>query len=180
MNKKRIFFGFPVNKILTGKLIDFKEKFIQKDQYNAEYKWVKANNYHLTLLFVGSVYEDEISLICSKAERILAKESDFSLRQAHFIAFPPRKPKMIWLEFEPSQTFNKIAMDFRKLILESDKSGQAKPHITLARIKKGFMNEQMWKLYNTVEMQCNKVHLYESELTPNGPIYSILKTFELK
>jgi len=179
MKKKRIFFGFPIDKILTGKLIDFKEKIVQNRNYNIEYKWVKAENYHLTLLFVGSVFEDEIALICNKAEKILAKVSDFNLKQVHFIAFPTRKPKMIWLKFEHSHTFENIVLDFRKSFLESDKLSQAIPHITLARIKRGSMKEQMWGINDKVNLQCNTVHLYESELTPDGPIYTILKTFDL-
>jgi 2'-5' RNA ligase len=180
MKKKRVFFGFPVNKILTGKLSDFKKIITLKTDYSSDYKWVKDKNYHLTLLFVGQVYENEISSICSIAEKIFGETKSFVLKPIHFTTFPHRKPKMIWLQFETSETFGKLVFDFRKSILKSDKSGQAIPHITLARLKRITIKDQSWKIEAKPELLCDTVNLYESELTPEGPIYSIIKTFKLK
>lgn len=114
MKTKRIFIGFPINKILTVKLLDFRLKLAQNILHSVDLKWVKDKNYHLTLLFIGSVKEDEITPIFSLVEKIHADVSDFNLITSQITTFPHRKPKMIWCEFQPSETFGKLVNIFKK------------------------------------------------------------------
>ena len=62
MKNKRIFWGISIDKILTGKMIDFKNNFAEYQSQSPVYKWIKTENYHLTVLFVGSVFENKIPL----------------------------------------------------------------------------------------------------------------------
>jgi 2'-5' RNA ligase len=179
MKNKRLFIGFSLNKILTTKINDFKDNFIKKRGYIPEYKWVKPENYHLTLLFVGSVSEKEIPSICDISEKIFAETKSFDLEPTNFTSFPHRKPKMIWLRFENSEVFKKLVFDLRESILKSYNTGQAIPHVTLARIKRMSINDQSWEMEGKCDLFCDTAHLYESELKPEGSIYSIIKSFRL-
>jgi 2'-5' RNA ligase len=177
MKNKRLFIGFPINKILTTKITGFRDDFVKIKGYIPEYKWVKSENYHLTILFIGSVLENEIQSICTSVEKIFAQTQSFVLKPDCFTAFPSGKPQMIWLRFENSEAFGKLVFDLRKLILKSNKPSRAIPHVTLARIKRINIKDQSWEIKGKHELLCDTANLYESVLTPEGPVYSIIKNY---
>ena len=60
------------------------------------------------------------------------------------------------------------------------------PHLTIARMKSGRNKEQLKEALQQVEhrefgsMIVEKIILYESELTPEGPVYTIVGEFPLQ
>ena len=179
MKNKRVFWGISVNKILTRKLIEFKDDFTKNQSQEPVNKWVKVENYHLTLLFVGSISENKIPSICMKAEKLFLETSSFDLQTKFFTTFPHRKSRMIWLEFTRSEPFEKLAFELSKSVLNTQPSGKIIPHITLTRFKHGSLTDRSWPIDPKLILSCKKINLYESVLTPEGPIYSIIKSFEL-
>jgi len=179
MKNKRIFWGISVNKILTGKLNEFRYEFIQNQSQSSVNKWVKTENYHLTLLFIGPIPENKIHSICLKAEKLFYETSDFYLQPKFFTTFPYRKPRMIWLEFIRSEAFEKLVMELRKSVLITQTSGKIIPHITLTRFKHDSLTDRSWPIDPSLKLLCNKINLYESELTPEGPIYTVIRSFDL-
>lgn len=180
MKNKRIFWGISVGKILTGKLIDFKNNLAEYESQTPVYKWIKTENYHLTVLFVGSVSENKIPSICLKAEKLFLETSTFNLQPKFFTTFPSRKSRMIWLEFMRSEPFEKLVNELSKSIFNTAPSNNVIPHITLTRFKHGSLTDRSWPIDPELRLSCNKINLYESVLTPEGPIYSIIRTFDLK
>jgi 2'-5' RNA ligase len=180
MKNKRVFWGISIEKILTSKLTEFKDEFTNKQGQTSVNKWVKKENYHLTLLFIASISENKIPLICKKAEKLFLETSSFNLYPKYFTTFPRRKSRMIWLEFIRSEPFEKLAFELSKSILNIQPSNKIIPHITLTRFKHGLLTDRSWPIDPKLKLSCDKVHLYESMLTPAGPIYSIIKTFYLK
>jgi len=180
MKNKRIFWDISVNKILTRKLIEFRNDFTQNESQASVNKWVKAENYHLTLLFVGSISENKILPICCKAEKLFLKTSHFDLHPKFFTTFPHRKTRMIWLEFIRSEPFEKLVNELSSSIFNIRNSSRIIPHITLTRFKQGSLTDRSWSIDPKLKLKCSKINLYESELTPEGPIYTIIKSFDLK
>lgn len=180
MKNKRIFWGISVDKILTSKLIKFKNDFIKNQSQDTVYKWVKSENYHLTLLFIGSISENKIPSICWKAEKLFSETSSFNLQAKFITTFPHRKTRMIWLEFSRSVPFEKLVFGLSNSVFNVQSPNMIIPHITLARFKHGSLTDRSWPIDPELKLSCTKVNLYESVLTPDGPIYSIIKTFDLK
>jgi len=60
------------------------------------------------------------------------------------------------------------------------------PHVTIARIKSSQHTKQLKSVLAQVKtiafgkMDINKVVLYESVLTPNGPVYTIIEEFPFR
>jgi 2'-5' RNA ligase len=180
MKNKRIFLGISTEKILTNKLTEFRPVFANTQGQIPVNKWVKAKNLHLTLLFIGSISEIKIPIICRKAENLISETSSFNLYPKYFTTFPRKKSRMIWLEFIRSEPFEKLATELNMSIFKTQPSGMIIPHITLTRFKQGSLTDRSWPIDPKLKLSCDKVHLYESMLTPAGPIYSIIKTFYLK
>ena len=179
MKNKRVFWGISVDKILTRKLIEFRSEFTQNESQSPVFKWVKIENHHLTVLFVGSISENKIHPICRKAEKLFSKTSGFDLHPKFFTTFPHRKTRVIWLEFIRSKPFEKLAFELSNSVLNTQPSGKIIPHITLTRFKYGSLTDRSWPIDPKLKLSCKKINLYESVLTPEGPIYSIIKSFKL-
>ena len=179
MKNKRIFWGISVNKILTNKLIEFKNEFAKKPSQDTVNKWVMEENYHLSLLFVGSVSENKIHSICQNFEKLFLETSSFKLYPKYFTTFPHQKSRMIWLEFIRSEPFEKLATELSKSFFNSQPSNRIIPHITLTRFKHGSLTDRSWPIDPKLTLSCENINLYESVLTPERPIYTIIKTFNL-
>ena len=180
MKNKRIFWGISVDKILTSKLIEFRHEFAQYQSQAPVNKWVKAKNYHLTLLFIGSISENKIPSICRKAEKLFSETSDFKLQPKFITTFPHRKSRMIWLEFIRSEPFEKLVIELSNLVFKTQPSNQIIPHITLTRFKHDSLTDRSWPIDPSLKLLCKKINLYESVLTPEGPIYTVIQSFDLK
>lgn len=179
MKNKRIFWGISVDKILTSKLMGFREEFAQNHSQESVNKWVKEQNYHLTLLFIASISENKIPSICRKAEKLFSKTSGFKFQPKYFTTFPHRNPSMIWLEFIRSVPFEKLVFELTNSVLKKHTAGMIIPHITLTRFKRGSLTDRSWPIDPELKLSCRKINLYESVLTPDGPIYSIIESFKL-
>lgn len=140
-------------------------------------RWIPSTNWHLTLAFLGdqpphrldTLWEELIPLIKPHHSIPLSAESisRFPDAKSSIIAVLLKKnPELLLLQKAIAKTcgHHNISLDKRDF----------KPHITLARIRKGhrvdFMDQPM-----TVEDIGSKVALYNSELTPAGSIYTQLK-----
>ncbi|MEG1555286.1 MAG: 2'-5' RNA ligase family protein, partial [Bacteroidales bacterium] len=63
--------------------------------------------------------------------------------------------------------------------------GNFVPHITLGRIKKVDDKKHFWKLIDTSKpdftqvISIDEIILFQSKLTPSGPLYKVIETFSL-
>ena len=180
MKNKRLFLGFPVDKILTTRLENFKKYFGHDLTHIPGFKWVAKSNFHLTLLFIGSVPAAEIPEILKKCEKVFSESREFDLTTKFFTVFPYRKPRMIWLEFERSEIYENLVEKIHRSIFGQTNGKRALPHITLARFKGRITPDLQWPVEPPINLSCRKVNLYESDLKPGGAVYRIMKSYELK
>ena len=77
----------------------------------------------------------------------------------------------------------KLFTNFNELDFISPEDRKYTPHITLGRIKEKLSELETEKIANiefSDSFMVDEIHLFESQLTSEGPVYNILKTFELK
>ena len=152
---------------------------VQQELIDNSAKLKFTSSFHITLKFLGEVNREELPNIISKLNKINFRK--FRLNSDKIGTFPNKKNiKVIWLGIEQSE-------DLLELQRKIDKSlpGESKfhPHVTLARVsfmkdKKSLINT-LNRIENTkMPFEVNKFILYESHLTPKGPIYSVIKEFK--
>ncbi len=150
--------------------------------------WVKEENLHLTLLFLGDVDSARIP----ELDRILAAASGrgapFDLALKGLELFPYKAPRLIWASLEAredslNQWRKSLLSDIRAEGFEPD----AKPlklHITLGRIKSALPPDlERDILQSEVERGAfayDSVTLYRSVLKPEGPTYHSLSQYLLR
>jgi RNA 2',3'-cyclic 3'-phosphodiesterase len=99
-------------------------------------RWIDAENYHVTLRFIGDVDDEiaqEIAWMLGKVRR-----RDFELRLEGLSAFGGRKPRAIVAAVAPSPSVMELQAEHERLMqrVGLDPEGRKyTPHVTLARLR---------------------------------------------
>jgi len=149
-------------------------------------KWVEQENLHLTLLFLGEVDERELLAICRAAQGAVAEIPSFNLTIEHAGCFPnARRPRTLWVGVgtgaqEVIAVHDALEGPLLELGCYRREERQYTPHVTLGRVKSdrpadalaaALQKHQAW---NAGESRVREVHIMSSQLTPKGPIYTII------
>jgi 2'-5' RNA ligase len=150
-------------------------------------RWVAVENIHLTLKFLGDIWEDNIKAI---SDLLLAKTKSvptFEIELGGLGVFPnPRKPTVIWVGVAAPE----ILTDLQKL-LETELSQLGlpaeqrpfSPHLTLARVRREARTADLQRIGEIIastriaapaEGRIDSVTLFRSDLKPSGAVYNAL------
>ncbi|MCM8781418.1 MAG: RNA 2',3'-cyclic phosphodiesterase [Candidatus Omnitrophica bacterium] len=160
----------------------------------ADVKWVEAKNIHLTLKFLGEVDEEKIDKVIRILEETARDKDRFYIHLNSCGAFPNLKfPRVIWVGIDKGNVeTTQIAISLEEKLAKLGIPKEKRPfssHITLGRVKSGLnrqrLNEELTRIeknlsFPTQEYQIKKIALFKSTLTPNGPIYEVIKEANLK
>ena len=143
-------------------------------------RWVRAEQLHLTLRFIGEVEGSFYKEIKEGLKDVT--ENSFSIHLNALGHFPPRKtPRVLWAGVEKNGPLvhlrNRINSVLFGLGLEPEKRKYS-PHITIARLNNTHISKvadylAINGLFDTNPFTVSKFSLYSSVLTPNGAIHKI-------
>ncbi len=151
--------------------------------------WVKPDNFHLTLKFLGKTPEEKLPDIRTALQHVSAQTKPFSMKMTGTGIFGSSyKPRVLWFGVENDTAIHQLG----KMVLNSlDKAGfpgdrqNFVPHLTVGRIKK----IEHKKIFQDAvadhrhdflqEFMVDNIILYESLLKPAGVIYRIVMEFPL-
>lgn len=159
----------------------------------AEVSWVKPHNIHLTLKFLGEVDEKLLHAIGASLDRIVKSHKRVDLRIAEIGAFPSlNRPRVIWAgidkgDNEVKTLAQEIESEMSRLGLTPEEK-EFSSHITIGRVRSGLNNTALvlelpkineFIRQENLEFSAERINLYKSTLTPQGPIYEALKEVSL-
>src|SRR3989344_718565 len=143
----------------------------------ADLNLVSLENLHFTLKFLGDVDKENIPDIVEKISSI--KQRPFKVKVQSMGFFPSlEKINVVWVGTESEELISlmkKINIDLDEI--RKNEFKEEIPHLTIARVKSGKNREKLKELIvnhkNDVfgEMAVDRIILFESKLTPQGPIY---------
>ncbi len=183
----RLFIALPLpDSVILQKLIDQLRHQLAHEKIN----WVKTQNLHLTLKFLGAVQSAQIPEIVATTGNCVRYFQRFSLDFNKTGIFGSRyDPKVLWLGLNaPSETLLSLTDD---LLNQLDAIGFKRdrqnfvPHLTLGRIKQLNHKPLFQQLVQNIPQQSylkaeiGEVMLYESILHKTGPEYQIVERFKL-
>jgi RNA 2',3'-cyclic 3'-phosphodiesterase len=186
---KRLFLGIALNE----EWIDYINSFIQLNT-ELKIKWIPEDNWHFTVLFMGSVPLNIIFLLEIKLQEVFSQNIGFYIDFEKFIYAPSaRKARMIWAKGMKNRDFDIICKESLSTVekLFKDKNlpfnmslhKENIPHVTLSRLKTfGKNNYPELNLPEKipVPLPCSEIILFESRLKPSGSEYCKLAAFKLK
>ena len=153
--------------------------------------WVKPQNMHVTIKFMGDVEESHISDIIEKVAPIVTRTPAFSLHCLGIGIFPNWKyPKVIWAGLSgevdaPIALHNEIEAALADMGLKKDER-EFRLHLTIGRTKGIRSGSSVAKRVEALEVidfgsfNVSELTLFKSELGADGPLYTPVKKFELK
>lgn len=153
-------------------------------QVGCDVKWVAPKNIHLTLKFLGDVEEAKIDDIKNVLTRISSGEKAFKISLFKLGAFPSvNRPRVLWAGIDRGcAEVEKIASlaeeGLEKIGFPKEKRPMS-AHLTLGRVKSGKNKDALSAKILSLEVrpvssEINHIALFQSTLTPKGPIYSVL------
>ena len=151
-------------------------------------KWVKPNNLHLTLKFLGPTREDKIEYISDILEDTAGGFTRFNVSVSGFGAFPSsHNPKVIWAGLKADDVLYKIQKDI-DISLESlgfvKEKRPFSPHLTIGRLRDSRAKKKLRDALEQIRtepgsFEAEKITFYKSGLMPEGPVYTGLKSVKL-
>ncbi len=165
----RLFIGVPLPEDVKDLLVSVQRKISMLDN---RLTLVKRDNLHITLYFIGESDPSNINL------SINYKSFKATLNGISFF----KHNNVIRVIYSPVISDELVTL--HDLITKQLGVNESFiPHVTLARVKfvkdtrklEDFCN----KLNINTEFIIDKFNIYSSKLTPKGPIYKIIKSFEL-
>jgi len=153
-------------------------------------RWVRPENIHLTLKFIGDTPETEIDKISAALLQAASLSSPMVLNANSIGIFPNiRKPRVLWAGLEGQ--VEELCCLQRELDVQLETLGfkrDKKPfrgHLTLGRFKQGGnvgpVSEAVQKYQDTNfgVINVNDIALFLSDLKPSGPVYKKLASAAL-
>jgi len=183
MKKIRTFIAHPVPE--TWKQILTETSTELRKGLDSRIAWVKPENMHFTLKFLGEMPEEQIPELHTALQKIPFAPFSISTGQTGF--FPDQsKPRIIWIGLnQGADKFctNAAAVDMALAELGFEKNQKpCHAHLTLGRVKKQAKDDwaALAEKINLIELPAAPIKsftLYRSTLTPEGPIYSAIHKY---
>ena len=148
----------------------------------AEIRWVKKEQMHLTLKFLGEVQPNTTEKIKDELRKI--KFNPFTVHLDSIGVFPSEDYiRVVWVGLEPEDKVIELQNSIDEKLKELfKKEKDFKAHITLGRIKyvedkKQFFSELKDIKVDNIKFGVNNFKLMKSILARQGPVYEVVEEF---
>jgi 2'-5' RNA ligase len=187
----RCFIAINIDEQIRKALANLQEELQGKaDIKRSDAKWVNPDNIHLTLKFLGEIKDKQIMDVCNITGNVAGRHKNFELDIESVGHFGGGSARVLWVG--TGQKREKLLQLQQDLEQQLDLAGWPKEarkfsgHLTLCRIRNaraGIKLAQLardYKDFNLGTMLADSVTVYQSQLTPKGPIYTVLGRYELQ
>lgn len=154
-------------------------------------RWVKPENIHLTIVFLGNIRSEDVKAIESPLQKLCLTTGPFQISLKGTGCFPnSRKPRVLWIGLEGDLERMGGFRDSLQEVLKSfgvPKEDRAfRPHLTLGRFRSleradRELEEILTRYQDLSGPVCllNELILFKSELRPGGSFYTRLASWPL-
>lgn len=156
-------------------------------------RWVPAANIHLTLKFLGDVSPTNLELLKQMLSVEVCQHQTFELGFEGLGAFPnPKRARVIWIGIQAPaglETLQRGIEAATATLGYPEEQRPFSPHLTIGRVKQNVGSTGMQKIRTVLEeseigslgnIHVNAVHLFKSDLKPDGAVYTRLFSAPLK
>lgn len=187
----RCFIAIDIDEEIRKAMGDLQQRLRGRvDVKKSDVKWVNPNNIHLTLKFLGEIKDEKVVEICNIVSEVAIRHGSFDLDVESVGHFGGRSARVLWVG---SGSGGENLLDLQKDIEASLASAgwpketrEFTGHLTLCRIrnsKAGVKLAQISENYKDFKLgtiSADSISVYQSELKPAGPVYTLLGNYKLQ
>jgi RNA 2',3'-cyclic 3'-phosphodiesterase len=151
--------------------------------------WIRDQNLHLTLKFLGDVSTDQIEELSHAVANTTSQFDSFQISVTGCGAFPARgKPSVLWIGIKDSSgALSQLQRELEEQCAKVGFTREARafhPHLTIARLRKPHGGRELAELHRNLEfpalsLTITEVVGFRSELLSQGGRHSALFRHEL-
>ena len=180
----RSFLAIDIPKEVKNDLFGFSKRL--KSILPNSASWVKGDNFHITLCFLGEVEENFLSRIKEPLELSLKHIRPFLVSLGQFSFMPLKKPRILYVDMlkgslELKRVYERIRESIGVYVSDDVFLKGFLPHVTIARMKR-YTYEIGQLLEKTKEatvslktFEVKSVGVFESVLKKEGAKYNIIQ-----
>ncbi|MGB3478979.1 MAG: RNA 2',3'-cyclic phosphodiesterase [bacterium] len=177
----RTFLAVEIPRQIRKKINNFIEEEKSK---GLPIKWVKFENLHITLKFLGEIDENKKEEITPAIKELCKKYVRFNMNLQGLGCFPhPGNPRVLWIGVKLGhELLIDIAGELEEKLSQFGFKMEKRfhGHLTIGRIKKFCkVDDILTKTYKSEVFPVTAITLFKSALTSQGPIYEALEKFNL-
>lgn len=154
-----------------------------------EIRWLRKENLHLTLKFLGNIAESQVEPITAALRHPLGLFSPCTISAKALGVFPDfRRPKILWVGLTGDQLVQ-LAAEIESALMPigfTPENRAFTPHLTIGRWREGSrpaknLRQEIDSLNDFEFGACavRQIVLFQSVLKPEGASYSELRTIQL-
>ncbi|MDC0295300.1 RNA 2',3'-cyclic phosphodiesterase [bacterium] len=187
MNSIRSFIAIP----LTSEIARAAALMTKRLRENGDgIKWVPTDNLHLTLKFLGDVYNTEVPQVCKVVQQICEEHKPFQLKFSGAGGLPSiERARVVHAGVQDfsgrlTQIVTQLEQRLAKLGFKPEPRDY-RPHLTLGRSKSRKANDSViQKIQNEAskelgEMTVEEVQIVASFLDKHGPTYQVMNSVDI-
>jgi RNA 2',3'-cyclic 3'-phosphodiesterase len=179
----RLFTGIELDNGVKSSVEALYHRF---DRHKEILKFTPKENLHITLNFLGDVFEEKIPEAVKAVEEAAASHDAFFASASGISCFgSPKYARVIWAGIDRHSLKVSALYESLKINLEAAGFEQEKraytPHITIARCKEGVNIARILPdIKFDFKIKVSKITLFKSTLENSGALHEILFEKELK
>lgn len=185
----RLFAAIDVDSQVRKRIANFQDRLKRELNLSArQVKWVRPDQVHLTVKFLGEVADKDLTKVCDVVTRTAARFDAFDLQVCSVGVFG-NPARVVWVGCDLCPTLSNLQRELEEQFFQIgwDKEHRSfAGHLTLCRIKNAAVGREITpiveaykdEVFGTVSVQ--ELLLFESRLSSTGPEYSVICTGTLK
>jgi len=154
-------------------------------------RWVKVDNIHLTVVFLGQIEESNIPQMRESVASVCREYGPFHVSLKNVGIFGSRRnPRVLWMGLDGHiERMSRFRNTLQKVLAPfgvTQERRTFKPHLTLGRFRKGSRSgaqlDEILAKYEGLSSpicQLSELFLFKSDLKPHGAVYTPLHTWPM-
>jgi 2'-5' RNA ligase len=186
----RCFIAIDINQTIRAALGNLQQELQKKaDIKKGGVTWVKPDAIHLTLKFLGEIEDEQLADVSDIVKDVAGRHKSFQLSIESVGCFGGKSARVLWVGTgEGSENLLRLQKDLEQQLVLAGWPAEEREftgHLTLCRVKDskaGVKLAQVAENYKQLKLgtiSADSLCVYQSQLTPAGPIYTVLGNYKL-
>jgi 2'-5' RNA ligase len=187
----RVFIAIDIDEQIRKGLGRLQNEMRSKvDVRKGDVKWVNPDVMHLTLKFLGEIKDPQVVEVCNITKEVASRHKNFELDVETVGFFGGRSARVLWVGTgQKCENLLQLQSDLEQELASAGWPRETRKfagHLTLCRVrnsKAGVKLAQITEGYKDFKLGtvlADSISVYQSQLTPKGPVYTVLGNYKLQ